>query len=225
MDSIQIKKYSNFGSKEPWVARIQMGLSGFTNLLEVGISNEQLINNSIFYISEELGFAFTELLDLKTNIDYTELNLKKHYNDLYDHLWKAYKDRLPETAELLGFNDIGFIFSKEDRYQSQSKHFIDLNPNIGNKLSTMIMDERQTWQQELSNFRNNYLQHRKEGVQIDHFYKLQSAEIVFANVWQAIEDIIIILMSDKLMPQLTFREIPEEEREEGNPQRFVIVLK
>jgi hypothetical protein len=52
------------------------------------------------------------------------------------------------------------------------------------------------------------------------FYTLEQAELLFANVWQAMEDIAAVLLQTLLPSGISLREIPENERDPAVPKRF-----
>lgn len=56
------------------------------------------------------------------------------------------------------------------------------------------------------------------------FHRLDSAENMFENVWQAIEDYVVLYVIATLPPAIQLVEIPEGERDPGRPTRFRFAL-
>jgi hypothetical protein len=56
------------------------------------------------------------------------------------------------------------------------------------------------------------------------FHRLDSAQTMFENVWQAIEDYVALYVSANLSPTMRLVEIPEHERDPAPPTRFRFAL-
>jgi hypothetical protein len=74
----------------------------------------------------------------------------------------------------------------------------------------------------LARLRNDHLEHRKklDTSFVAPFYTLATAELVFENVWQAIEDITVQLLVPHLPTCVSLIEIPDEQRNADFPKRF-----
>lgn len=87
--------------------------------------------------------------------------------------------------------------------------------------------DRSDFQTKLSEYRNDYLEHRVETPDpnlIAKFHRLDSAEHMFENVWQAIEDYVALYVIANLPPTVRLIEIPEAERDPSRPTRFQFAL-
>jgi len=226
--NFKVEKMANFGTAEPWVSRIFLGLSDLINMLDETADNKKAITDSIGEIFEELSLAFIALKKVKelTNLKGAPvLELKKEYSDLYDHSWRAYKDRFATACSKMGY-DIGFLFKDDKKFKSESESFVRNYPDIKDGFIQMLNNDRLTWQNGLSDFRNMYIQHKQIGYEIESkYYNIKSAENMFSNVWQTIEDTLVLLIESQLKDPLVIIEIPEEERDKSCPKRFMIGLK
>lgn len=218
----QIKPYADVGTSAPFVSRIH----GLCELIDAGQydDNTARIKEGItIMLTECLIPAFLSLRELRSlagKENVPELTKVKEYDSLYGKLWTAYKDRMQAVARLMGF-DVGFIFASPNTFSEAAQSFAAANPRIPPDFITMVEGDRRSWQQYLSNFRNNFLEHQKiERNTIKHFYSLGQAEISFENVWHAIEEIIALLAESRFPAWVRLRELSPEERISGNEKRF-----
>lgn len=223
----KIEKVSDFGTQEPWVARISFSLLNLVDHLPHSEHQKDKIKGWIFEISKELNSAYSDLLEvekLETIKDVALYTKNSKYQNLYLALWRAYKDRFQKACKEIGY-DIGFLFGDNTKFEPKSIEFIKNNPEIPDGFRKMLKGDRKIWQNGLSDFRNLYIEHKEIGEAVEKvFYRPDSARNIFDNVWQAIEDSIVILINAKLQEPLSIAEIPEKERDLACPERFKIGL-
>lgn len=121
----------------------------------------------------------------------------------------------------LGF-DIGFLWMKPKDFNAIAPKFLAKHPGVEEAFIEMLVDERVSWQGKFAAIRNDHLEHRKPLPEkfVAAFYTLEQAELLFSNVWQAMEDIAAVLLQKLLPPGIVLREIPENERDPSIPKRF-----
>jgi hypothetical protein len=170
-----------------------------------------------------LGMAFNDLREitrLAADTDVPALDRTKAYENLYAHLWQAYKDRFQKLMRALGY-DVGFLFQKDEAFEKGAAKFLEQHPELTD-LVEMMRRDRADFQKRLGEYRNDYLEHRKDfdPKLVEALHRPEVAEAMFDNVWQAIEDNVALLVRSLLPPPLQLAEIPEAERDPGAPERF-----
>ena len=228
-EELKIELFADIGSGEPFVARIIFGLLEI--LKSTNFGEREKVDSAIFDITKEgLIPAFINLREIRSFEKgakrLVRATLDQHYHNLYGHLWIAYKDRLQIATKLLGF-DIGFLFKNEEEFIKGCDIFQKKYPEIDPSFIAMLKDERRTWQNILHTIRNDFLNHKKlSKEQIEKFFTLESAELMFQNCWGAIEEILVCLMRTALpRPTIDIAEIPENERDPNLPKRYRFVAK
>jgi len=217
--------FADVGTSEAFVARISLGLIEVLNA--TNFRYRQKINDAIMNILfEGLLPAFISLREIKEfetgSKKLIRANLNKSYYNLYDHLWDAYKDRMQVVANLLGFN-MGFLFQNNKEFKKGCEIFLKKHTGIDNEFINMLENERDTWQKIVMKIRNDYLKHKKpDSKQLEKYFTFENAELTFNNSWQAIEDILVVLMRTGLQLDagIDIAEIPEEKRDPNCPKRF-----
>ena len=213
----QVSLLSDVGAGEPFVSRLSLGLTEVLDAMFVQSQEEVEKTTKIKSELGELVFeclipAFLSLRELRQfagNKEVPELTIMKHFNDMYRTLWTAYKDRMQTITKLLGF-DIGFLFENDQKFEKGCTKFLADHPEIDPEFRVMLKGDRDTWQNRLSRLRNDLLEHKTlKPEDFPDFYKLKSAELVFDNVWMAIEDIIAILAASKFSKSFRLVQIPD----------------
>ena len=154
------------------------------------------------------------------------IDLNKGYFGFYDRLWAAYSDRMQKVAKELGYEDIGFIFTKDGSFEIKAKEFFDKHPEVRSELLEYLRKNRKSWQQAVVRFRNDFAQHNKLFEEdVKELFTLKAAETCFKNCWTAIEMILAELISTKLYGWAGVEEIPEAERDPAMPKRFRIMYR
>lgn len=218
---------ADFGTSEPFVARIPIGLC---ELLDGTMLEEEIKNKAkqqIYDTFEELSHAFLSLREITDFADGRKevllINQKKAYVDLYGYCWKSYKDRMPKILKALEI-EIGFLFQKDTNFVKGSEEFKQKYPAIGEEFVKMVRNDRKTWQVTVANVRNNYIDHKKDdggsNEKMDYYFNPKTANLVFENCWQAIEDIVVMCLTTKLVPGIKIGLIPENEIDKKFPKKF-----
>ena len=226
-NNFNIDKLADFGSSEPWVARIWMSFNEFIDKLYTKNYEKNNIKIAFNDLYETLSLAFMSLRDIqKINKEpnITLLNSKKKYFDFYNNLWIAYKDRFHKAMKELGYN-IGFLFHNDQRFKIGIKEFFEKHTSLPKDFIQVIIESRKNWQNKLSEIRNNYIQHKYPSNEIEkEFFNLYHAEFYFYNVWTLIEYLTINLMALKMPNILCFQEIEESKRDVKCPRRYKITI-
>lgn len=227
MNGLVVESYANFGSGEPWVARTMIGLPELVLAIPAfGATRDEFVNE-LGEVFDSLGMAFEELRELRRRVaeGAPALDLARSYANLYGLLWQAYKDRFPKAMKHLTV-DIGFLFQSEVNFERCAAALVEERPELRDVVELMRRDRRD-FQNGLAFYRNRYLEHRKQQVDLrllQTFHRLDSAESMFENVWQAIEDYVVLTVIAHLPPGLAIVEIPEAERDPARPTRFGFTL-
>jgi hypothetical protein len=227
MEPFRIEHYANFGTEEPWVARLMLGLRELVFAVPAfgGTRDDFMIE--LGEVFESLGMAFEELRALRERLadGAPALDVERSYASFYGYLWKAYKDRFQVAMKALGL-DIGFLFQKDFLFEARAAELAGRQPELSDLIGLMRRD-RTEFQKALADYRNNYLEHRRGDPDprlVGAFHRLDSAETTFENVWQAIEDYVALYVIATLPPFIRVVEVPEQERDPARPTRFQFVV-
>lgn len=222
----KMEKVANVGANEPFMVRIVMGLSeileatDFRNKEEIKEAIREMFMNGLLPAYAHLQ----EIKDIEQGRrERLIIDLNKGYFGFYDRLWAAYGDRMPKVAKELGYEDIGFIFTKDESFERKAKEFFDKHSEVCGELLDYLRKNKKNWQQAVVRFRNDYAQHNKLfDEDVKELFTLKAAETCFKNCWTAIEMILAELISTKLYGWAGIVEIPEAERDPAMPKRFRI---
>lgn len=227
MHEFKVEHYASFGTGEPWVARIVLGLQELVYAVPALGPTREAFMNELGEVFESLGMAFEELRVLRRLVaeKVPALGIARAYASLYGYLWQAYKDRFQAALKALGL-DIGFLFQNDANFEKGAAELLAARPELADIVDLMRRD-RSDFQTTLSEYRNDYLEQRVESPDPDliaKFHRLDSAENMFQNVWQAIEDYVALYVIANLPPTVRHIEIPEAERDPSRPTRFQFAL-
>lgn len=221
----RVTQIADWGTEEPWVARIEISLTSFIKNLDRDKDILDKMNDSIFYIGNELSGAFLSLRRVKKR-DLLKLEEDKEYKNLYNQLWTAYKDRLQTFMSLFGY-DVGFIYRKDAEFKQGINKYFSVNKFRGN-FKESIINDRYNWQNSLSRIRNDFNQHQKlHSDDVLKYFNPNIAQIMFDNVWQAIEDIIIAHIDfdlSKSKSHMQIYNIEEDRINKSMPEKYEIGL-
>lgn len=224
------KQMADFGTTEPFVARISFGLNDLLNGLDIEEAQKKKARDQIFEIFQELFNAFVSLRDIQNmesgKIEMLLVNQRKAYQDFYGYCWASYKDRMQNLLRTLGF-DIGFLFGEEKAFDEGAEKFTKLYPDIGEEFIKMVRGDRTSWQNAVCKIRNNYIEHKKDSVseeEIKSYFNQKTAQLIFDNCWQAIEDNVVMYMSTKLINGIKIGLIPGNEIDKCCPKRFRLYM-
>lgn len=222
-DPLRIEPYANFGTGEIWVSRVMLGL--LTVLDATTVSNRDDVKEGIASVFEALAEAFNHLRSLRELVgrsDTPATEIGAAYSSFYVHLWRAYKDRFQKSVPpALGY-DIGFLWGSDNTFEEGAAAFLTAHPEVDAGLLELLRNDRREWQNDLAIFRNEHLEHQRpvDPALLATFYRPDSAETSFENVWQAIEDITVQMLRPHLAAGVELVEIPEDERDPVVPRRF-----
>ncbi len=183
---------------------------------------EQLKQAIAAVLIEGLMPAFQHLKNIRASVGQRlpELNRRQFYEDFTRSLWHAYKDLMQRAATFTKF-DLGFIFQNSKNFEKELQIFQDAHPEISLDFGKKMREQRENWQNELGNFRNHYLEHKKEEIsKYQKFYTPQHAEFLFDTVWKLIADTLVMLIAARFPPMISIEEIPEAERDPKARRRF-----
>lgn len=222
-----LQQMADFGTSEPFVVRISLGLCDLLNGVNIDESTKREVEDHIFETFQELSSAFISLRDIKEMETGKKpillINQRKAYHDFYGYCWTSYKDRMPKIIEAIGIN-IGFLFGNDKTFNKGAEDFIKQYPTIGDEFVRMVADDRRKWQNTVSNIRNKYIQHKELNnvgdKEIKTYFNLQTAKLVFENCWQAIEDIVVMCLTINMVPGIKIGKIPSKEIDERCPKKF-----
>jgi hypothetical protein len=224
MDEFKVEYYANFGTGEPWVARLVLGLQELVYAVPAFGATRDAFMNELGEVFESLGMAFEELRSLRRRAaeqGAPALDVARSYASLYGYLWQAFKDRFQAAMKALGL-DIGFLFQSDVNFEKWAAELVAAQPELADLVDLMRRD-RADFQNKLAKYRNTYLEHRDEQPDPNmfaSFHRLDSAETMFENVWQAIEDYVALYVIANLPPNIQLVEIPAEQRDPDRPTRF-----
>lgn len=224
-----VQQITDFGTSEPFVARISLGLSDLLNGIDINQKQKKEMQDLIFDTFQELSNAFIALQEIRAIETEKKqkllLNQRKGYLDVYGYCWASYKDRMPKILRVLGFN-LAFLFGNDKTYNRGSNKFKKLHPKIGDEFIIMVLNDRKTWQNTVSKIRNYYKEHKKSSKitdeQMKKYFNLQTTQLVFNNCWQAIEDIVIMCFTTKCIPGTKIGKIPKTEINRKCPKKFCL---
>lgn len=224
-ENFKITKLADFGSSEPWVARIWMAMKEYIDRLLIPSDVKKNVHESYIDLFDSLSLTFISLRTIETMINdknTPSLTLTKEYHNFYNNVWTTLKDRFQKCITELNM-DIGFIFQEDSKFDIGLNKFTE-KYSINDSDKNEIIRDR-VWINKLSILRNNYLQHKKISKEIENdFFDIETAKTYFHNTWTFIEDLSLIAMEQHLPKFAKFQEIPEADRDPAVPKRFQIVL-
>jgi hypothetical protein len=140
-------------------------------------------------------------------------------------LWHACKDLMPKVALLPGF-DIGFQFKGDAAFENGIAEFNRKYPSLVMDIPGVLKRQRLSWQQGLSEFRNDFLEHRrqKDIAAFESYYRPETAEMLFDHAWRTMADLFPVFIEARFPPALSIKEIPLAERDPKRPRRFRFFL-
>lgn len=223
ISGFKVEPYANFGSGEPWVARVLLQWQSILNAVPAFGATRGAFHLAQGDVFESLGMAFQVLGKLREQVatGALALELAESYASLYGYLWQAYKDRFQNALLALGV-DFGFYWDKESKFEKGAEAVLAEKPDLAQLLGLM-RHYRENFHNALGHYRNTYLEHREADVDqrmLESFHRLEAAEDTFERVWRAIEAIVAGIVVAHLPNPLVLIEIPEEERDPGRPERF-----
>jgi hypothetical protein len=173
-------------------------------------------------VLEGLMRAFAELQTIRANVNkqLPRLDRDRPYESFTRALWHGYRHLFPKVAGLLGYN-ISFLFQQAAVFDRDLPKFVIQNAQhlILADVAGFLKAQRTNWQNDLSLFRNDYLEHRQERVapDVERFYDPEWAECVFDAVWRTIAELLSAFMESRFNARISIRRIPPERQ---RPERL-----
>jgi hypothetical protein len=215
--------FANVGGSEEFIQQLSCELPELVGASSIHGEDRKRVEESIMVLlTEGLMPAFENLKRIRLSISGTlpELERRQNYESFARELWHAYADLMPRTAKLLGF-EVRFLFKDDKKFENGVKEFEQEHPELSGKFRDAMREQRVRWRNGLGDFRNDYLEHRKdETSKYNRFYEPQYAELLFHNVWRVIADILPTLIAMHFAPSVNIEEIPAGERDCNRPRRF-----
>ena len=89
----------------------------------------------------------------------------------------------------------------------------------------LLRRQREGWQQGLSEFRNDFLEHRSlEDDAVKQYYRPEWAEKAFDFAWRTMAELLPVFIEARFSPGNSIRLIPPSERDARRPRRFQFFL-
>jgi hypothetical protein len=166
--------------------------------------------------------AFAELQTIRANKDkeLARLDRDRPYENFARALWHGYRHLFPKVAGRLGY-DIRFLFKQDATFDNKLPEFVARHGNhlISTDIGGFMKAQRARWQNDLSLFRNDYLEHRQDDVaaNVGRFYDPQWAESVFNSVWRTIAELLSMFLESRFTATVSIRRTPPERQ---RPERL-----
>ena len=221
----KLQKVWDFGTNEPWVARIQVGIPDVAKFAIPDQKERDAFLEAWHHLSMKLGEGFGALLELRRlneEPDSSLGDLSRSYTSLYSSVWAAYKDRWQSAMKLIGF-DMGFLFVADANFDAAFNRFVADHPfDEPDQLKTAFVADRASWQTRLGSYRNQEIEHRAGTEDVEFFQNQTSAEASFYNVWRAIEDWTIMALGTFVKHPMMIFLIPKDERDAQIPKKYQV---
>jgi hypothetical protein len=110
-----------------------MGLPRIVNAVPAFASRREAFQTALGETYEALAMAFNDLRQiqrLEADENAPALDRAKAYENLYGHLWQAYKDRVQKLIRALGY-DIGFLVQKDAVFEKGAANLLEHHPELG----------------------------------------------------------------------------------------------
>ena len=215
--------FASVGTSEEFVEQFSGEFIELLNASDIFGAERAAVKDAILTILfEGLMPAFEHLRKIRQSVTnpIPELNRRQLYEDFARVLWHAYKDLMPKAALLLGF-DLGFQFQKEAKFEKGLVEFNDKHPSLIMDIPGVLKRQRDNWQQGLSEFRNEFLEHRSQDREaFEIYYRPETAERLFDHAWRTMADLFPVFIEARFPPTWSIKEIPIAERDPKRPRRF-----
>jgi len=215
--------FANVGTSEEFV---ELFSGEFLELVDAstifGAEREAVKNAIMTILIEGLMPAFEHLRQIRLSVStpVPELNRRQLYEDFARVLWHGYKDLMPKATLLLGF-DIGFQFQKDAKFETGIAEFRDKHRSLIMDIPAVLRKQRVNWQQGLSEFRNEFLEHRSQDMAaFEIYYRPETAERLFDHAWRTMADLFPVFIEARYPPTWSIKEIPPAERDPKRRRRF-----
>lgn len=217
-----VKLAANFGTEEPFVARVWIQTKDILDRMVVQDKDEALFRFD--RVIEQLTTARIHLTKIEDK-NFKELptfDQQAEYVAFYNAIWYAYKDRFQLFMRELGF-DVGFMFQTDKEFEKGAAKFLKDHPDAEVFIKNARRD-RTDWQNALAIHRNNLHTGDRRSQPHDMDNPID-ARITFDNIWQAIEENFVYLGNEIMEEGWTIAHVPEKDRDKTIPKRFIPYLK
>ncbi len=151
------------------------------------------------------------------------MNRRQLFEAFSGALWIAYKSLMPRPCKLLGF-DIGFMFGDDSTFERGASAFKVEHPGEA-LVVEFLRFQRTDWQNDLADFRNNFVEHRNsDRDEFARYYELSTAEELFEKGWKSMADILPVFIAANFAGAVRIEEIPDAERDPNTRRRFRWVM-
>ena len=196
--------FANVGISEEFIEMFSGELLELVDASLIYGEERKAVKNAIMTIViEGLMPAFEHLKKIRSSVTNSlpELNRRQFYEDFARVLWHAYKDLFPKAVQLIGFN-IGFMFKKDDaNFEKCLTEFMGKVPSLILNVPELLRRQRTNWQNGLQEFRNDYLEHRKnKSAQFDAYYQPKTAEMLFDHAWRTMAELFPAFIETRYPP-------------------------
>lgn len=219
----QVVRFADIGTGEEFVEVFSGELPELLDASDIHGEMLQGTKDAIMDIlMEGLMPAFNHLRSIRqsTVSPLPELDRRSLYENFARVLWHAYKDLMPKAVKLLGF-DLGFLFQKDAAFEKGLAEFTSKYPSLIMDVPELLKKQRANWQQGLSEFRNDYLEHRKQDISpFAAYYRPETAEMLFEHAWRTMAEILPVFIEARFPSTWSIQEIPVAERNPNRLRRF-----
>lgn len=219
----KVTRFANVGTSEEFLESFTGEILELVDASMIFDDERDAVKNAIMTILlEGLMPAFEHLrkIRLSASTPIPELNRRQMYEDFARVLWHAYKDLFPKAVQLLGF-DIGFLFQEDSDFEKGIANFVSKSPPLILDVPELLRRQRTNWQQGLSSFRNDFLEHRKKDMaDFAIYYQPKTAEMLFDHVWRTMAELFPALIEAHFGPTWSIVEIPKAERDPNHMRRW-----
>jgi hypothetical protein len=219
----KIVHFANVGTSEEFIETFSGEMLELVDgSLIFGDERESVKNAIMTIVVEGLMPAFEHLKKIRASVTtpLPELNRRQLYEDFARGLWHAYKDLFPKATMLLGF-DIGFLFKQDAQFENGLTAFLSKHSSLILDVPELLRRQRADWQQGLSSFRNDYLEHRKKDLaEFAAYYEPKTAEMLFDHAWRTMAELFPAFIEARYPPTWSIVEIPMNERDPKHLRRW-----
>ncbi|MGA9389811.1 MAG: hypothetical protein WBV69_05125 [Candidatus Sulfotelmatobacter sp.] len=188
----KVTKVADIGGDEEFTK----GMLELASVLEAGMieghQRDEVKHAIVCTLIDGLMPAFLKLEEIRASTGKAMplMNIEQLYEDFARKLWKAYKELMQVTLDLMGHN-IGFLFRGDKEFREGLAVLRRENPNLRVGFEKFLQETRDEWQNDLSKFRNTWVEHQRgDRKQFHKFYDAKNAEWLFDTVWRTIADIL-----------------------------------
>ena len=172
---------------------------------------------------EGLVPAFNTLETLRKTWDdpkVPEIDKEQMAWSVFGSLTIAFKDRFQITVSRMGYN-IGFLFQKDDEFKKGGDVFKAEHPDVPPEFIGYLQRVRSSgWWRVLNAVRNRLIEHQSKKTEqeledLQGFVSLEVVEKLFEVCWQTIEEILLVLVLDRIDPNYAMELLEAQEYEEN----------